>query len=76
MSFSMSDNIADITKNRPGIRYNAYIDGQWIVMQHDLKSHTLKHDFESWLGNGTHELLITLEDSQHNQSAYRYNFYY
>ena len=38
----MSDNIADITKNRPGIRYNAYIDGQWIVMQHDLKSHTLK----------------------------------
>ena len=76
MSFSMSDNIADITKNRPGIKYNAYIDGQWIVMQHDLKTHTLKHDFESWLGNGTHELLITLEDSQHNQSAYRYNFYY
>lgn len=75
MSFGMVDNVTNITSNRPGITYNAYIDGQWIILQHDLKTHTLSHNFEPWLSNGTHELIVSLEDSRHNKKDYKFNFY-
>ncbi len=75
LSFTMSDNVTDITDNRPGIKYNATIDGQWIILKHDLKTRTISHEFESWLGTGTHELVVTLEDSRQNKKDYRYQFY-
>lgn len=74
VSFTMGDNVSDATEFRPGIIYNAFIDGQWIIMEHDLKSHTISHEFEPWLSNGTHEILIVLEDMRKNKKEYRYNF--
>lgn len=75
MSFTMTDNVADITESRSGIKYNAYIDGQWIILHHDLKSHTITHTFEPWLSTGTHELLVVLEDTRKNSKEYHFNFY-
>ncbi|NOT36906.1 MAG: M23 family metallopeptidase [Saprospiraceae bacterium] len=75
ISFTMGDNVSDITESRSGIKYNAYIDGQWVIMEHDLKSRTISHTFEPWLSNGTHEILVVLEDVRNNKKEYRYNFY-
>ncbi len=75
MSFTMRDNVVDITESRSGIKYNAYIDGQWVILHHDLKSHSITHTFEPWLSNGAHELLVVLEDSRKNTKEYRFNFY-
>ncbi|MCC6814917.1 MAG: M23 family metallopeptidase [Saprospiraceae bacterium] len=74
MSFTMTDNVADVTEKRSSIKYNAYIDGQWIILEHDLKSRTITHQFEPWLSTGTHELIIVLEDVRKNRKEYKYTF--
>jgi hypothetical protein len=56
------------------LQYNAYIDGQWILMEHDEKTHCIRHDFEDWLSEGKHELLIQVTDDRGNTREYKNNF--
>ncbi len=74
-SFGMADNIPNVTSTRSGIKYNAFIDGQWVILHHDLKSHTITHEFEPWLSTGAHDLLVVLEDSRQNKKEYHFSFY-
>lgn len=74
ISFRIQDNIPALGEAR-GLRYNAYIDGQWILMEHDAKSHIIKHHFEDWLSDGKHELSIEVTDDRDNKREYKSSFY-
>ncbi|MDQ3141295.1 MAG: M23 family metallopeptidase [Bacteroidota bacterium] len=72
--FRISDNIPALGTNQ-GLKYDAYIDGHWILMEHDAKSHSIKHSFEEWLSKGTHDLLVVAKDDLGNTREYRSTFY-
>lgn len=74
MSFGLYDNIISLGTARE-IQYNAYIDGQWILMEHDAKTRSIKHYFEDDLSSGKHELLITAIDDRGNKREFNSTFY-
>lgn len=71
--FRIKDNIPS-TKVSQEVRYHAYIDGNWILMEHDAKSRTIRHEFDPMLESGRHELVIVAEDNRNNKRTYRANF--
>ena len=73
MSFHVQDNVPAIVDGDELV-CDAFIDGQWILMDYDEKSHTVKHYFEDWLMSGKHELLIRLIDHCKNVKEYNYTF--
>ena len=73
MSFKLYDNLSTPAKV-DNLKYNAYIDGQWVLMEYDKKSHSIRHEFESWLGKGKHELLISASDERGNSKNYHASF--
>ncbi len=73
MVFRVQDNLAAAGKVK-ALTYDAYIDGQWILMEHDAKTKTITHYFEDWLGKGTHELLIVARDDRGNVARYSNKF--
>ena len=74
MSFGLYDNIISLGTAKE-IQYNAYIDGQWILMEHDAKTRSIKHYFEDELSPGKHELLITAIDDRGNKREFNSTFY-
>ena len=73
IKFKIQDNVPALGKAKE-LQYNAYIDGQWILMEHDEKTHCIRHDFEDWLSEGKHELLIQVTDDRGNTREYKNNF--
>ncbi|MBK6822637.1 MAG: hypothetical protein IPG87_06470 [Saprospiraceae bacterium] len=73
MSFKLSDNLTTPAKVE-NLKYNAYVDGQWVLMEYDKKSQSIRHEFESWLGKGKHELLISAVDERGNSRNYHASF--
>jgi hypothetical protein len=73
MSFRIQDNIPALgSAEHP--RCDAYLDGQWILMEYDAKNHLIKHQFEDWLSPGKHELILVATDDRQNSRSYTYNF--
>ena len=62
------DNLSGVDK------YNAYIDGQWVLMEFDYKKHRLVHYFELDLAKGPHTFKLEVKDNQGNTSTYETNF--
>ena len=73
MSFKLYDNLTTPAKVE-NLKYNAYVDGQWVLMEYDKKSQSIRHEFESWLGKGKHELLISAVDERGNSRNYHASF--
>ncbi|MBK7466750.1 MAG: M23 family metallopeptidase [Saprospiraceae bacterium] len=73
IKFKIQDNVPALGKAKE-LKYNAYIDGQWILMEHDEKTHTIQHDFEDWLSSGKHDLLIQVTDDRNNMKEYKSSF--
>ncbi|MBP7477943.1 MAG: M23 family metallopeptidase [Chitinophagales bacterium] len=67
-SFRASDNLSGIKE------YNAYIDDQWILFEHDLKALHFFHIIEGNIEPGNHTLRIELEDYKGNKGIYSYPF--
>lgn len=68
ITFKISDDLSGIQS------FNAYIDGQWVIMNYDPKTATIWHDFESGLSKGKHELLLEVTDWKENTSSYKASF--
>ena len=68
MSFRVEDSISGVAS------YNAYVDGEWILLEYDPKNKRLIHYFDNRVKPGEHELHIVVEDLVGNQKQLKLNF--
>lgn len=54
--------------------YNAYIDGQWVLMEFDYKKKRLIHFFEKDLSKGSHQFKLVVKDKIGNTSELEFDF--
>ena len=73
MAFKISDNFSAKDRGRDLI-YDAWVDGQWILMSLDGKSSTLTHEFDGQLLPGEHQLVIKVTDDRGNESVLEKSF--
>ena len=73
MRFRITDE-TPITARGRGLRYEASIDGKWILMEYDAKNDMLTHWFDDELQSGTHQLVLQVTDDRNNAAVYRAEF--
>jgi len=69
MQFRISDQLAGIKS------FNGYIDGQWILMEFDVRNGSLWHTFDERTGFGKHTFNLVVTDERENIKTYSINFY-
>lgn len=70
LKVSIKDNLSGIKS------YKGSIDGQWILMEWDLKRGVLVYDFNDLKLNGSkHKLKVVVTDNAHNTKTYSATFY-
>lgn len=73
MSFKVTDNFKT-APNVEMIHYNAYLDGEWILMEYDAKNDLLTHRFDKRLSKGEHQVRLVVTDDRGNESVFERNF--
>jgi len=73
MKFKIEDNF-NVTGRADELVYNAYIDGQWILMELDSKSDIISHEFDERTSKGKHSLRIQVKDDRGNESNFVQSF--
>ncbi len=73
MTFKITDNI-EVTGRARDLRYEAAIDGRWILMEYDLKNDMLIHRFDEKTGPGEHELVLKVWDDRDNETVFQRRF--
>lgn len=68
VDFKISDNLSGIQS------FNAYINGEWVLMEYDSKSASLWHVFETDLTKGRHHFKLIVKDGRENVKTYEANF--
>lgn len=68
IDFTISDNLSGIQS------FNAYIDGEWVLMKYDPKNRHIWHNFESTLGSGKHSFKLEVKDWKDNVRVYEASF--
>ncbi len=58
-----------------GLQWKAFVDGQWLLMEYDLKSHILYHKFDGSIPPGKHGLVLIVRDVMGNESKFEGEFY-
>lgn len=75
MTFKVTDNFAT-APNVKQIDYDAYIDGNWILMEYDAKSDLLTHRFSKNLSAGSHLFRLVVRDDRKNEAIFEKSFNY
>jgi hypothetical protein len=70
MRFTIADNIKTGGK-ADGLSYNAYVDGDWILMEYDAKRDMLTHRFDGRIERGEHELILKVTDDRGNIATFQ-----
>ena len=73
MTFKITDNVEAIGRAKD-LRYEATIDGRWILMEYDLKNDLLTHRFDETTGAGEHELILKVWDDRNNVKTLKRTF--
>ena len=73
MSFKIKDNF-ETAGNVRGLRFEATVDGKWILMEYDSKNDLLIHRFDNKINVGTHTLKLTVVDSKNNKTVFERKF--
>ena len=68
MSFTVKDTLSGLGS------YNAFVDGEWILMEYDPKSNKLIHYFDGRITKGQHDLEIIVEDAVKNEKRLNLQF--
>ena len=68
MSFEVEDELSGIAS------YNAFVDGEWILLEYDLKNKSLIHHFDGHITSGTHSLEIIVKDNVDNEKRLKLQF--
>lgn len=66
--FKISDNLSGI-KN-----YNAYINGNWVLLDYDAKTAKITHELDNRTPSGLHDCLIIVEDGCGNTQKLQFSF--
>ncbi len=69
LTFRIGDNLSGIKT------YNAYIDGQWVLLEHDYKSKLYRYFFDEHCTSGKHQLALVVTDQKDNVKKLTLNFY-
>lgn len=72
-SFTINDNYSSggLAKS---LQYDAYVNDEWILMEHDAKSSRITHRFDGRIPAGTHEFKLVVTDAMGNESVYESSF--
>ena len=73
LSFKVKDNL-NPARNVEGLRYQARIDGEWILLEYDAKNDLLVHEFDGRFGPGEHDFVLEVEDAVGNQAVWSQTF--
>lgn len=73
MSFKIWDNFST-AGNVPGLRYDATVDGEWILLEYDSKNALLKHKFDGTIKRGKHQLRLVVMDAMGNEQVFERTF--
>lgn len=73
MTFKIKDNV-DTGGRADGLKYEATVDGQWILLEFDAKNDLLIHRFDNRLKAGEHQLRLVVTDNRGNQAVYERTF--
>ncbi len=68
MSFIVKDELSGVDE------YNAYVDGQWILLEYDPKQHLLTHYFDGRITSGLHNLELIVKDNVKNTKQLKLKF--
>ncbi|WP_437919125.1 M23 family metallopeptidase [Sphingobacterium sp. LRF_L2] len=68
IDFTISDNFSGIQS------FNAYIDGEWVLMEYDSKNRHVWHRFDSSLAKGEHQFKLIVKDWKDNEKIYEATF--
>jgi murein DD-endopeptidase MepM/ murein hydrolase activator NlpD len=68
IQFKMSDNFSGIAS------FNAYIDGNWVLMEYEPKKKMIWYTFDERCGKGKHSLVLTVLDKVGNETVYKKDF--
>lgn len=72
MSFQIEDDF-DTGGSAKDLRYEGFIDGEWVLFQFDAKRNLLFHEFEPGL-KGAHELVLNVYDAVGNKRVFKSSF--
>ena len=73
MAFKISDNFPIKDKGRDLI-YDAWVDGQWVLMSLDGKNSVLTHTFDGRIPPGEHTLVLKVTDDRGNEAVLEKTF--
>ncbi len=73
MSFKIWDNFST-AGNVSGLRYDATVDGDWILLEYDSKNALLKHKFDGTIKRGKHQLRLVVTDAMGNEQVFERTF--
>jgi hypothetical protein len=73
MSFIIKDNVATSGRTK-GLRFRGSIDGQWVLMEYDLKNDRLTYRFDERIPRGQHQFRLEVWDSQGNTRVFERKF--
>ena len=68
MSFLFEDTLSGESS------YDAFVDGEWVLLEYDPKNKTLIHYFDGKISPGQHELLIVVKDLVNNEKRMKLEF--
>jgi hypothetical protein len=64
-----------ISDKGTGIKtYNAWVDGEWILMEYDGKRGVIYHEFDERITAGNHQLIIIVTDLSNNKATFEGRF--
>ncbi len=73
LSFRIYDNY-QVAPNVKGLSYEAYVDGQWVLMEFDKKYARLTHVLNPNLSQGEHNFKLVVRDAVGNEAVYENKF--
>lgn len=68
IEFKISDNLSGIGS------FNAYVDGQWILIEFNPKKDMIYYTFDEHVGPGKHHLKLVVDDNVGNTTVYQVDF--
>ena len=73
MRFKISDNFG-VSGDADELTYNAFIDGQWVLMQLDSRTDMITHHFDYRTAPGKHSLRLHVRDDRGNEKSFIQTF--
>ena len=67
-SFTVTDALSGLNS------YDAYVDGQWLLLEYDPKNECLTHFFDGKITSGVHFVEIVVLDNVKNENRLRLEF--